>query len=352
MTTTVYMLGGGFSDITVNNYLLTALQGQITNGNTQVIVPYNTAGLFVNTVEQGAALLNTYLTAGTGTMVVYGHSLGAVVASYWIANYGGHGGAPSPSVLSFVLIGNSVSLYGGALGPSSNALYQNWFTTAVNIPSGNNYLVSDIKRQYDGWADWPTGTMNTDAEFNAFAGQNLIHPNYQNVNPTPSAPGNVSYTANNITYVWSMTEPLPMFGNQWNTVTEALDAATRPTVESAYNRPVRVPSPWDVAITVPQLLAQAAFLPPTVTANHVAITAAVMAATAAMPVPRVGITVTAPAMQATAQMPVPTVSNDLGVRPAPMAATATMPAPTVSISLTITAPLMAATAAMPVPTVV
>lgn len=241
MTSTVYMLGGAFSGL--NNYMPQQLQGSITNGNTCIQVPYNNFGMFLSTVQQGAQMLDSYLRAGSGTRVVFGHSLGAVVGSYWIANYASHSGAPSPSNLSFVFIGNSVSLYGGALGPETGALWNNWFTTAVNIPSGNAYTVTDIKRQYDGWTDWPTGTLNGNAEFNAFAGQGSVHPNYQNVPASPTAAGNVHYTANNITYVWNLTTPAPIYGNTWDSVTKGLDQSLRPTIEGAYNRPATIPTP-------------------------------------------------------------------------------------------------------------
>jgi diacyltrehalose acyltransferase len=244
------MLGGAFSGL--NNYMPTMLQGAITNGNTQIQVPYNNYGLFLNTVQQGASLLNSYLTAGTGTMVVFGHSLGAVVSSYWLANYvdGPIGTTTiSPADLSFVFIGNSVHKYGGALGPESNAEWSNWFGTGVTAPDNTPYTVTDVVRQYDGWADWPNGTFNVDADFNALAGQNSIHPNYQNVSPSPTAAGNVSYTPTvsgspgKITYVWSMTEPVPILGTSWLAPTPALDEDIRPTIESAYDRPVTIPSP-------------------------------------------------------------------------------------------------------------
>jgi hypothetical protein len=247
MSSTIFLLGGAFSNLELNNYLPQALQGQITNGNTSIIVPYNTNGLFLNTVQAGAQMLNTYLLAGTGKMVAFGHSLGAVVCNYWLKNYG-----PSttiaPANLSFVWIGNSVSKYGGALGPESGAWLQNWFTN-VTVPDNTPFTVTEIKRQYDGWADWPTGTMNIDAEFNAFAGQGTVHPNYQNVNPSPTAAGNVSYTPTvggspgNITYIWSMTEPIPVLGTTWNSFTQTLDQDLRPTIEGAYSRPVTVPTP-------------------------------------------------------------------------------------------------------------
>jgi hypothetical protein len=234
------MLGGAFSG--TRNYMPQQLQGAITNGKTQIQVPYNNFGMFVSTVEQGAAMLDSYLKSGTGQMVAFGHSLGAVVCSYWIANYGPDS-TIDPADLSFVFIGNSVSPYGGALGPESGALWNNWFTTAVNFPTSAPWAVADIKRQYDGWTDWATGTFNFDAEFNGFAGQGAVHPSYENVNPDPNADGNVSHVVGNVTYVWSQTTPVPIYGTTWNPTIAGLDEAIRPTIESGHNRPVTIPSP-------------------------------------------------------------------------------------------------------------
>lgn len=246
MTTTVYMLGGAFSGL--NNYMPAMLQGAITNGNTTIQVPYNNMGLFLNTVQQGATMLNAFLTSGTGQMVVFGHSLGAVVSSYWLNHYAADSGI-SPTDLSFVFIGNSVHKYGGALGPESGSEWQNWFGTGVAAPDNTPYTVTDVIRQYDGWADWPTGTPNLDADFNALSGQNSVHPNYQNVSVNPAAAGNVSYTPavsgspGNITYIWSMTQPVPVLGTQWAPPITTLDQDLRPTIEGAYSRPVTVPTP-------------------------------------------------------------------------------------------------------------
>jgi diacyltrehalose acyltransferase len=241
---TVFMLGGAFTGL--SNYMSTMLQGAITNGNNNIQVPYNNFGLFLNIVQQGAQMLDTYLRSGSGQMVAFGHGLGAVVCSYWLSNYVSGPISTttiSPASLSFTLIGNSVSFYGGALGPNVNAQYPNGFGANITVPAATPFTVTDIKRQYDGWADWPTGTMNSDALMNDLAGQGSIHPNYQNVNPSPHATGNYSYTAGNITYIWNITEPVPLLGTTWNSSTESLDATLRPIIESAYSRPVTLPAP-------------------------------------------------------------------------------------------------------------
>lgn len=239
--TTVYTFTGAFSGV-FNNYMPSMLQGSITNGNNLIQVPYMNMGLFLNTVEAGAEMADTYLHSGSGNMVWFGHSLGAVVGSYWLNNYGPTSSI-EPADLSFVFIGNSVSKYGGALGSESGAEWQNWFTTAAIAPTSTPYTVTDIKRQYDGWTDYPTGTFNVSAFFNALAGQNSVHPNYQNVPSSPTGAGNVAHTEGNITYIWNLTTPVPSLGTVWNPIVSGLDETLRPTIESAYNRPVTIPPP-------------------------------------------------------------------------------------------------------------
>jgi pimeloyl-ACP methyl ester carboxylesterase len=167
VVSTVFLLGGAFSQF--NNYMPQMLGGAVTNGQNLVQLPYNNSGLFLNTVQQGTNMLNAYITTGTPPMVVFGHSLGAVVGSYWLANYAQDSGI-DPDDLSFVFIGNSVHKYGGALGPESGAEWQDWFGDGVTAPDDTPYTVTDIARQYDGWADWPTNadaTLNVTAVFNA-----------------------------------------------------------------------------------------------------------------------------------------------------------------------------------------
>jgi hypothetical protein len=310
VTSTVFMLGGAFSELEIYNYMPSQLQGAITAGNTAIIVPINTNGLFLNIVQQGAAMLNTYLVAGTGQMVVFGHSLGAVIGNYWLSNYvtGPISTTTiSPSNLSFVFIGNSVSVYGGALGPATGAWLPNWFAASgITAPSGTSFQCLSIARQYDGWADWPTGSGAGlfDAEMNAFAGQANVHPHYENVNPNPTAPGNVSKVVGNITYIWSLTDPAPICGTALNPITQALDQAVRPTIESAYNRPVYIPSPFDAGITAPAVTVMGVIPAPGVsTSVSGGLAAPAMGVTAVIPAP----TLQWPVLVVTASIPTPTV---------------------------------------------
>lgn len=220
------------------------LGGQVTAGANVAPVYYNDWGLFLNTIENGAALLNAAIKAATPPMVMFGHSAGAVCGNYWLANYASGSGI-DPADLSFIFIGDSVNPYGGILGPNGYGFFKNWFGTSVYCPAATPFTVTDYIRQYDGWADWPTGALNTDAIQNAMAGQGIVHPAYQNVGlhdadlvsftpPVGGSPGN-------ITYVWSPTYPVPLLGTVWDIETILLDAALRPVIESAYSRPVTIP---------------------------------------------------------------------------------------------------------------
>lgn len=254
---TVFTMCGAFG---LASAMIPMLQGEIAgpaSGNTVVPVNYNNWGLFLNTIQAGAQLLDAALRSGTGPMIMFGHSAGAVCGSYWLANYvDGPLGTTSiePADLSFIFLGNSVHPYGGFLGAETGAGIQNWFGTGptgppqggVAAPSTTPFTVTDCTRQYDGWADWPTGTGLglIDAEFNALAGQNSVHPAYQNVSLTD--PTAVTHVVGNITYLWWMTEPVPIAGTTWNSYVSALDYDLRPTIESAYARPVTIPSPFSV----------------------------------------------------------------------------------------------------------
>ncbi len=224
----------------------TQLQGTITAGNTVVPLDYGSSNLLQSTVESGAQLLNAALLATTPPMVVFGHALGAVVGANWLNNYGPTS-IIDPADLSFVFIGNSGRPYGGY------AYVIDFFTGSIT-PPGTPYTVQDLARQYDGFADYPTGVGGgfADAKRNAVLGQGSIHPDYKNVNLVDNGAGipNVAHAVGNISYIWSMTQPLPIYGTTWNSYTSSLDYALRPSVESAYSRPVTVPSPYSRAVNL------------------------------------------------------------------------------------------------------
>jgi hypothetical protein len=245
---TVFTLAGAFA--AGPGYLTSALRGTITDGNTVVPILYPNWTIFEAQVDQGASMLDTALNSTTGEKVVFGHSLGAVVASNWLKNYGPTSGV---SDLSFVLIGNSVRKYGGELAtPGIGALF---FPNSYPIPADTPYTVTDFARQYDGFADFPqlTGGAvdNMWALLNSVSGEGGVHPYYNDVALDDAA--NVRYTVGNISWVWSPTWPLPLFGISQNAITQIEDEALRSLVEGGYSRPVSLSvdysgSPWTQAI--------------------------------------------------------------------------------------------------------
>lgn len=231
--TTVFTLAGAFGDPT---QVPRMLRGQVTDGNTVVPVYYPnwTLDWRGSEVLMGVDDLDHVLTTTAGDLVVMAHSLGAVVACRWL-RVKGPTSTVDPARLKFILMGNSVSRYGGLL-----------FEEAISAPIDSRYTVTDFKRQYDGWTDWPglipvpdltnvnfnevmtfLGTLLSDmAAQNAMSGAAFIHADYNNV--TLDDPNNAVYTQGNITYIWAPTAPW------W------LPWSLRYMVENKYNRPVKM----------------------------------------------------------------------------------------------------------------
>jgi pimeloyl-ACP methyl ester carboxylesterase len=249
--TTVCCLAGAFGQ---PQQVEVMLGGSVTRSNTVVYLEYFNDYLTEVCVTNGAAVLDAALRSATGQNIVLAHSLGAVVCSYWLANYAPHTGV-SPANVRFILLGNSVRPYGGW------CLYYRWFRN-VTIPTDTPFKVTDFARQYDGWADFVPGAfgsppaiapVNYQGIQNAYAGQGSVHPNY--VYSSLTNPKNISFGVGNIEYIWEPTFPVPMLGSrnlsgQWVTtggvpVPEssftAQDKQLRPLIEKAYKRPVAFP---------------------------------------------------------------------------------------------------------------
>lgn len=234
---TVFTLAGAFA--LGPGYLTSALKGTITDGNTVVPILYPNWTIFESQVDTGAQMLDSALTSTPGPKVVFGHSLGAVVASNWLKNYGPTSSVPG-SDLSFVLIGNSVRKYGGEL--TTPGLSELFFPNSFPIPADTPYQVTDFTRQYDGFADFPqlSGNANENmwALLNSVSGEGTVHPQYNHV--TLDDPENVWHTEGNISYGWSPTWPLPIYGRSQNFITQWEDQELRATVEGGYSRPVTI----------------------------------------------------------------------------------------------------------------
>lgn len=177
--------------------------------------------------DQGAIKLNQALDAlpdGTET-VLFGHSQGGQVIYSALRGWAADPAtAPDPAKVSWVSIGNPENTFGGR-DPDP-------------IPADSPYQGTEVIRQYDGWADWPT-RFNLIAFVNAIAGAQLVHPNYWNVDLY--SPANIRYVEGNVTYVFVPNPMLPlvqMTGPLAPLLNPVLDPILRPIVESAYDRPI------------------------------------------------------------------------------------------------------------------
>lgn len=239
---TVFCLAGAFG---IPDFLKFQLQGKITQGKVYVPIVYPNFGIEDWRMEAGREMLDQALHDFSGPKTVFGHSMGARVVNLWLREYG-QSTPFNPNELEFYCIGNSTRRYGGPL-----------FTEERGCPVDTPYKVTDIARQYDGWADYPNDRSNSDAALNAIMGQQYIHTDYYNIDPNPSATGNYKFVEGNVTYVWNATYPLPKI-QQYNPtkamlgllnlfqVTSAAkqkDQEERPGIEAAYTRPVAIPAP-------------------------------------------------------------------------------------------------------------
>jgi hypothetical protein len=255
---TVFMIPG-FNDLTDLigwtgiTSLTFQLEGKITAGNNDVAIVYNNIGFDnllsglgpanistdnLTSLLAGVATLDAALHATPGPKVVYGHSLGAMLACLWLHNIGPTSTIP-PAELSFVLIGNSFRRYGGLL-----------YATQYGVPVATPYTVLDIANQYDFFADQPnlvTSPNYLTALTSIIEGGFFVHVSYFLVDPTDTTLP--SFVEGNITYRLAPTLP-------WWEPSYAL-----PLIESAYNRPevlggaVAPPIP---ALPQPQSFAQPA----------------------------------------------------------------------------------------------
>ena len=179
--------------------------------------------------DQGAVTLNEAIDAlpadGTPT-VLYGHSQGGQVIYSalrgWAAN---PATAPDPARVSWVSIGNPENTFGGK--------------SPDPTPADSPYQGTEVIRQYDGWADWPTDTRNILAVVNAIVGMRTVHANYFKVDIDD--PANIRYTAGNTTYVFVPNTMLPLVqltGPLAPLLNPVLDPILRPIVEAGYQRPI------------------------------------------------------------------------------------------------------------------
>jgi hypothetical protein len=179
-------------------------------------------------ISQGAARLDDRLTADADTKLVFGFSQGAQVAGFWLRNY-----APTtavdPASTSFLLVGDPENTDGVPWAP--------------RVPTDTGFAVTEVWKQYDGWADWPD-RFDLLAVANAVYGMLFVHPTvYDDLDlEAERAAGNVvTWTADGITYEMVVDKDLPILdplrnlGLGW--VADLVNDDWRSHVEAQYDRP-------------------------------------------------------------------------------------------------------------------
>jgi len=153
----------------VGNTMMHNLQGEPVAGNSVVQVMYPAS--FANqSIPKGVAALDALVKKIPGPKLVYGHSQGAQVASRWLREHANDFDAPPESLLSFLLIGNPLRKYGGYIIDRPEVGGE------IGKPTVNDtqYRVTDVKMQYDGWADVPDRSTFW-ANWNASVGRGDRH---------------------------------------------------------------------------------------------------------------------------------------------------------------------------------
>ncbi|MBU3752247.1 MAG: PE-PPE domain-containing protein, partial [Mycobacterium sp.] len=183
--------------------------------------------------QQGADILAEAIaaaTAGGEPVTLFGHSQGGQVIHVLLRRWAADPDtAPHPDLVSWVSIGNPENPMGGT-------------ARKPGFPADTPYRGTEVIRQYDGWADWPSAKGNLLAAANAAVGALMAHPNYFRVDLDDPAnvrhtPANADGTPGAVTYVWVPTPLLPLVAGA-GILAPALDSMLRPIVEAGYDRPV------------------------------------------------------------------------------------------------------------------
>lgn len=203
----------------LGNTLKLQLRGKPCYGRKVIKVDYP-ASFAKKSIENGVAALDVLIRDTPGPKLVFAHSQGAQVVSRWLRRYATTSSAPPASDLSFLLIGNPLRKFGGYIIGRPEVDGQ----VGQPTPNDTRYAVTDLKMQYDGWADMPDkpGTL---AKLNATKGQNGQHC-YGYLNADPDDPARKIYQENTTSYVMIPSKPL-------------IPLVPQSAIEACYNRPER-----------------------------------------------------------------------------------------------------------------
>ena len=133
-------------------------------------------------VVQGEIILNNAIMnapAGSHTLV-FGYSQSACIATLEMRALDAlpPGEAPSPSNLSFMLIGNGDTPNGGIFSRFSFNIPGLDISTYGAMPPNTPYPTTIYTSEYDGLANFPQYPLDVVADLNAIAGAIYVHPQY------------------------------------------------------------------------------------------------------------------------------------------------------------------------------
>lgn len=172
--------------------------------------------------------------AGGPPIVAFGHSQGGQVIytaiRRWLAE---PANAPDPSTVSWVSIGNPENAFGGVKKQDG-------------LAPDTAYQGIEVIKEYDGWADAPSGPFNLLSWLNGQVGRSTTHVwgyfdvDLNSPNNTYYRPNDVNGNPGNITYVFVPNDTLPlieMTGILAPLLNPILDPILRPIVDAGYSRP-------------------------------------------------------------------------------------------------------------------
>jgi hypothetical protein len=178
-------------------------------------------------------------------IVAFGHSQGGQViytaVRRWLAD---PATAPDPATVSWVSIGNPENAFGGVKKQDG---------LAPDTP----YQGIEVIKEYDGWADAPSGPFNLLSWLNGQVGKSTTHVwgyfdvDLNSPDNTYYRPTDVNGNPGHITYVFVPNDTLPlieMTGILAPLLNPILDPILRPIVDAGYSRPdwPTVPGPVQV----------------------------------------------------------------------------------------------------------
>jgi hypothetical protein len=208
-------------------------------------------------VAQGVTDLNTAVTEQLDQgnhVVVFGYSQSATVATVYeeyLATLPPDA-RPSPSQLSFVLIGDPDNPDGGLFERIAGVYVPALGAEGYGATPDDLYPSVIYTLQYDGFADFPQYPLDIPADLNADLGIFLVHPTYPDLTPEQVATGVVEPVTpadTDTTYILIPTQNLPLLDLLQGVVPAPLLDLIEPPLRDIINlgydptAPANVPAP-------------------------------------------------------------------------------------------------------------